>query len=185
MNPSINPHTAAPGAARPSKDAYWEKRKDSIYLYAAQAICRKYCPKPLSVIDVGSNRTPTLEWHRASAIRLVSVDLRRPYEAAGVESITSDFFAYDPGVPFDLVTCFQVLEHIPDPAPFARKLLEVGRSCIVSVPFKWEKGKCKYHIHDPVDAEQMLNWFGRKPKYQYIATELAKGPKGRRLIQVY
>ena len=182
MNPSTNPHAAAPAASRPSKDAYWEKRKDSIYLYAAQAICQKYCPKPLSVIDVGSNRTPTLEWHRATAIRLVSVDLRRPYEATGVESITSDFFAYDPGVPFDLVTCFQVLEHIPDPTPFARKLLEVGRTCIVSVPFKWEKGKCKGHIHDPVDAEKMLGWFGRKPKYQYIATELNKV---KRLIQVY
>jgi 2-polyprenyl-3-methyl-5-hydroxy-6-metoxy-1,4-benzoquinol methylase len=80
------------------------------------------------------------------------------------------------------VTCFQVLEHVPDPAAFARKLKELGRVLIVSVPYKWEKGKCKSHLHDPVDEAKMLAWFEREPDFSYIATELKKVT---RLIQVY
>jgi Methyltransferase domain len=164
------------------RDGYWRKRKDSIYLFAARAICGRYCANPKSVIDIGSNKTPTLEWHRKTASRLVSLDLRRPYVAKGVESLTCDFFEYRPGESFDLVTCFQVLEHVPDPAAFARKLTEIGKVVVVSVPYKWRKGKCKYHLHDPVDQAKMLAWFGRKPNYAYVARELNKVA---RLIHVY
>lgn len=173
---------APPAAKAKKKDPYWEKRKDSIYLFAARAICRKYCEAPRSVLDVGSNKTPTLEWHRASATRLVSVDLRRPYDGRGVEAVTADFLAYPVAERFDLVTCFQVLEHIPDPLPFARRLLEVGKVCVVSVPYKWKEGKCRFHIHDPVDAAKMLAWFGREPDDSYVARELHKVA---RLIHVY
>lgn len=164
------------------RDPYWERRKDSIYLFAARSICRRYCSNPTSVIDVGSNKTPTLEWHRDSARRLVSIDLGRPYAADGVESIKADFLSFEVDEPFDLVTCFQVLEHIPDAGPFARKLLSIGRTCIVSVPYKWKKGRCKHHVHDPVDAVKMLSWFGREPTYQYVAKELHGVC---RMIQVY
>jgi Methyltransferase domain len=164
------------------KDPYWEQRKDSIYLYVARAVCKQYGGKPKSVIDVGSNQTPTLEWHRATASRLVSLDLRRPYVADGVESMTRDFFGYLPDETFDLATCFQVLEHVPDPAAFADKLLQISKVTIVSVPYKWKRGKCKYHIHDPVDEDKMLEWFGKKPAYTYVARELTKVA---RMIHVY
>src|SRR5690554_3418764 len=61
------------------KLSYWEKRKDWVYLHVARIICARFAQGPGSVLDVGSNRTPTLEWHRPSATRLVSLDLRRPY----------------------------------------------------------------------------------------------------------
>jgi 2-polyprenyl-3-methyl-5-hydroxy-6-metoxy-1,4-benzoquinol methylase len=93
-----------------------------------------------------------------------------------------DFLAYQPNEQFDLVTCFQVMEHVPDAVSFARKILEIGQVAVVSVPYKWDKGKCKPHIHDPVDERKMLAWFGREPDFQYIATELHKV---RRLIHVY
>jgi hypothetical protein len=164
------------------KSTYWRERRNSIYLFAARQICRQQCGKTESVIDVGSNATPTLEWHRKTANRLVSLDLRRPYVADGVESIKSDFLEYEPESKYDLVTCFQVLEHVPDPEAFARKLTEIGRITVVSVPYKWAKGKCKYHIHDPVDERKMREWFGREPTFQYIATELNTVA---RLIHVY
>jgi hypothetical protein len=164
------------------KSSYWENRKDSIYLFAAREICRRYCPTPNAVIDVGSNQTPTLEWHRETAERLVSVDLRRPYVADHVESVVCDFLEYRTDQKFDLATCFQVLEHIGDPEPFAQKLLEIGNTVIVSVPYRWQKRKCKYHLHDPVDRKKMLTWFGREPRFTYVATELHKV---QRLIHVY
>jgi hypothetical protein len=173
--------TAVP-VERSDGGRYWRKRKDAIYLFAARLVCQRYCPGPKSVIDIGSNRTPILEWHRRSATRLVSLDLRRPYAAPGVESRTCDLFQYRPDGTFDLVTCFQVLEHVPDPVAFAGKLQELGRVIVVSVPYKWKKGKCKSHVHDPVDEAKMRSWFGREPEFSYVATELNKIA---RLIHVY
>lgn len=161
---------------------YWRKRKDAIYLFAARLICQRYCPKPESVIDVGSNRTPILEWHRETATRLVSLDLRRPYVAPGIESLSCDMLRYQADRDFDLVTCFQVLEHVPDPAAFARKLTELGRVTVVSVPYKWRAGKCKSHLHDPVDQAKMLEWFEYEPDFSYVARELNNVA---RLIHVY
>jgi hypothetical protein len=176
---------AGPARKRRGKSkrgAYWQKRKDSIYLFAAKQICLRQCGEPTSVIDVGSNATPTLEWHRSTATHLVSLDLRRPYAAEGVESLTCDFLQYEPDTSFDLVTCFQVLEHVPDPVPFARRLIQIGRVAVVSVPYKWKRGRCRYHVHDPVDERKMRKWFGRKPDFAYIATELNSVS---RLIHVY
>lgn len=161
---------------------YWEKRKDAIYLFVAREICKKYGGRPQTVLDVGSNGTPTLEWHRDYAKRLVSLDLRNPYQALGVESIQTNFFDYDPEEKFDLVTCFQVLEHIQNAIQFAQKLLSVSKILIVSVPYKWSEFACKYHIHDPVDNEKMLTWFNVKPAFSYVAKELSRH---ERLIHVY
>ena len=167
---------------RRRQGAYWQNRKDSIYIHAARQICATRCGQPRSVIDVGSNGTPTLEWHRATATRLVSVDLRRPYVAEGVESLKCDFLEYTADASFDLVTCFQVLEHVPDPASFARKLLQIGGTVVASVPYKWKKGRCRHHLHDPVNERKMRKWFGREPGFSYIATELNQVS---RLIHVY
>lgn len=162
--------------------SYWQRRRSLIYLFAAKQICTNRCGKPESVIDVGSNGTPTLEWHRKTATHLVSVDLRKPYVAEGVESVKCDFLKYQPNAKFDLVTCFQVLEHVPYPEAFSRKILDIGKIAVVSVPYKWQKGKCKYHLHDPVDEGKMRNWFGRAPDFSYVATELNTVS---RLIHVY
>jgi hypothetical protein len=161
---------------------YWEQRKDAIYLFAAKLICNKYGGDPASVVDVGSNGTPTLEWHRDTAVELVSVDLREPYRAAGVLSLKCDFLKYQPPAPFDLATCFQVLEHVRNPAAFARRLLAIARVVIVSVPYKWRKGLCKYHLQDPVDEAKMFDWFEQEPTFSYVARELNRRA---RLINVY
>lgn len=176
------PSALRPPAARAAGDKYWRDRKDSVYLHVARQICLKYGHQAKSVIDIGSNATPTLEWHRASADRLVSIDLRKPYAGEGVESLKLNFYDFEPAEPFDMATCFQVLEHVPDPHRFAQKILEVSRLAVVSVPYNWARGKCKWHPHDPVDEAKMLQWFGRPPLFRYIAKEL-NGV--RRLIVVY
>jgi hypothetical protein len=174
---------AAKAAGLHLKKSYWEGRKDSVYLKAARDICARHLKKHDAVLDVGSNRTPTITWHRKKARRLVSVDLRNPYRGKDVESIAGDFFDYPSEPGFELVTCFQVLEHVPDAHAFAQKLLATGRTCIVSVPYKWPKGKCKWHIHDPVDQVKMLGWFGKAPLEIFIARE--ETADSDRLICVY
>jgi 2-polyprenyl-3-methyl-5-hydroxy-6-metoxy-1,4-benzoquinol methylase len=161
---------------------YWEQRKDAIYIYITKQICRKSCFNPISVIDIGSNSTPTLEWHRKNGVRLVSLDLENPYISEGVESIRADFIDYILDQRFDLLTCLQVLEHVEEPEKFAQKLLNSGKVLVVSVPYKWSKGACVYHIHDPVDEKKMFDWFGKPAVFSYIAKELSGV---ERLIQVY
>jgi glycosyltransferase involved in cell wall biosynthesis len=166
---------------------YWQNRKNSIYLAIARDICMEYGHSAKTVLDVGSNGTPTLEWYRNRASHLVSLDLRNPYVAEGVESLKANFLNYQPTQKFDLVTCFQVLEHVRDAKAFAKKLLAVGSTVVVSVPYRWPAGSCNGHIHDPVDEEKMRKWFEQEPVFSRIATE--PGSKGRigkrRLIQIY
>ena len=178
----MNTIVQAATAAQATGDKYWIGRRDSVYLHVAQQICLKYGSKAKSVIDIGSNATPTLEWHRAKAPRLVSIDLRKPYEGEGVESLKLDFHDFEAESRFDLATCFQVLEHLDDPRSFAQKIIEVTWLSVVSVPYKWPRGKCKYHRQDPVDEEKMLQWFGKRPLFRYVAKEL-NGQK--RMIDVY
>ncbi len=175
-------HASASEKPSPRVTAYWERRKDSIYLHAVEMICRRYAGDAQSVIDVGSNGTPTLEWHRRPGVELVSLDFRRPYIAPGVTSVTTDFLKYNVEKQFDLATCFQVLEHVPDVVQFAQKLLSIARTVIVSVPYKWKQGSCKHHVHDPVDEVKMAEWFNKEPRFSYIAHELNKVV---RLVHVY
>lgn len=166
------------------KLSYWERRKNSVYIHAAQAVCRRFGNSPRSVLDVGSNGTPTLEWHRQSAERLLSLDMNKPYRAEGVESVRTDFLKFESDTKFDLVTCFQVLEHVPNPKAFAQKLLSMGDVVVASVPYKWPEGRCALHLHDPVDRKKMHAWFDREPNYSYVSKEIERNSL-ERLIHVY
>jgi len=167
---------------KPAQNAYWEKRKDVLYYQVARVLTSHLSKRAKSIIDVGSAGCPYLDWFNHIPNR-TSIDLKRPYEAKGVKSITSDFLTWEPDRTYDIVTCFQVLEHVPDAEAFAQKLLKLGKVVVVSVPYKWPKGKTKSHIHDPVDEEKMLSWFHRKPNFEYICREVI-APVDR-LIQVY
>ena len=79
----------------------------------------------------------------------------------------------------------QVLEHVPEPEPFARRLLEIGDLLLVSVPYKWPKGSVKSHIHDPVDLGAVTRWFGRAPNYNLIVQEPFIDRKGGRLFAIF
>ena len=157
---------------QPDGDAagsYWSRRADSLYLQYVFFLARVVGRDARSVIDVGSNGCPYLEWLDWIP-RKVSVDLTRPYRAPGVESLTGDFLALDIAERFDLGLCLQVLEHIPDVSAFARKLLATTPHLIVSVPYRWEKGPDD-HLHDPVDLAKLSGWFGRKPNYRIVVRE--------------
>lgn len=92
--------------------------------------------------------------------------------AGGIEAIRQDFFAYEPKQEFDIVCCFQVLEHIQDVESFCQKLLRLSRNLvIVSVPYMWEKGWCKSHVQDPINYDKLVSWFGYEPAFCNIVDE--------------
>jgi SAM-dependent methyltransferase len=157
-----------PDAAQ-DRRAYWERRADSLYLQYVFFLARVVGRDAGSVIDVGSNGCPYIEWLDWIP-RKLSVDLEMPYSSATVEGRTGDFLALDIGESFDLGLCLQVLEHVPEVAAFARKLLATTPHLIVSVPYRWEPGQTE-HVHDPVDEEKLAGWFGRAPNYRVIVRE--------------
>jgi len=171
-------------APRPERrQADWEAHYNSlVYYHVVRVLVGHIGARAKSLIDVGSAGYPYLDWFPHVG-RRVSLDLKQPFVAPGIESITTDFLKFETDEVFDIATCFQVMEHVRDPKGFAQKLLKLGKTVVVSVPYKWEKGWAKTHIQDPVDEEKLLSWFGRKPNFEYICREIRINRP--RIIQVY
>lgn len=73
----------------------------------------------------------------------------------GITTVEADFYTYK-GSGFDLVICNQVLEHVPDPGSFAKKLLRTGSVVVASVPYDWKK--VKGHLHQHIKERDLLKW---------------------------
>ncbi len=162
--------------------SYWEGRRNVLYYQVVRVLTEGLGKKAKSIIDVGSGGCPYLDWFPKIAHR-TSLDIAVPHVAEGVTSVKADFLAWTPDRRYDIVLCLQVLEHIPDAGAFARKLLDIGAVVVASVPYKWPHGKTASHVHDPVDEEKMLAWFGRAPNFSYVCREVVAPVE--RLICVY
>ena len=163
-----------------SKPGYWESRRDYAYYKEVVRFARLYVPKGRSVIDVGAGQTQVLrelDWFD----RRVSLDVTYRPSQRGIERIEADFMEYRANETFDLVLCLQVLEHLDAPGPFARKLLSLGRTTIISVPYRWPAGDYPPHVQDPVDEVKLEAWTCRKPTAMSIVADHGS----ERLIAVY
>ncbi|PSO53322.1 MAG: hypothetical protein BRC35_16430 [Cyanobacteria bacterium QH_10_48_56] len=136
---------------------YWEKRKNLRYYQEALRLAKKYAPDAETAIDVGSHNSQLLaqvDWIPS----ITAIDIKRVPEIPKATNIQGDFMQFVPDSRFDLVFCLQLLEHLEYPAPFAQKLLDTGKTIVISVPYKWHEESCEYHIQDPVDENKLLSW---------------------------
>ena len=164
---------------------YWERRTHLMYYQYVDFMVRALAKDAKSLIDVGSADAQYIENFDWIAQRN-TLDLRNAYSSETVESIEMDFFDFEPEEKYDFATCLQVLEHIPDAKSFARKLFEIADRVLISVPYYWEKGRTKSHVHDPVDMDKLLDWTGREPDYYIVVKEpLLNHHYNRRLISYY
>jgi SAM-dependent methyltransferase len=164
--------------------AYWRKRSDMLYYQYFSYIIRCIGAQAGSLVDVGSGNAPYLEWFDWIP-RRVSVDLKVPYRSESVEGVTGDIRDLRFDETFDICTCMQVLEHVPEPEPFARRLMELGSLVLISVPYKWPKGANKDHVNDPVGLESVVAWFGRQPNYHLVVREPFVRKKGARMFAIF
>jgi len=175
-------------------EAYFEKRRHYPYYKYVRTLLGILSCNAKSVCDVGSNGTDMISWLPCQ--EKVSIDLCNPLYADGVQSIKADFLDYDFSRKFDIVTCFQVMEHIADEQihDFANKLVAITEHLlIVSVPYKWAKGFCKYHKQDPVDESKLAEWFANssatlKPVFSrviYNSKKFRNGENIGRLVVVF
>jgi hypothetical protein len=163
-------------------DQYWPDRSDSLYFQYVDFLVRVIGRDAHSILDVGSNACPYLEWFNWIPDKC-SIDIQSPYYSWRVHGKKIDFLKYTNNREFDLCLCLQVLEHIDDARSFAQKLLKVGPHVIVTVAYRWPAGTDDRHVQDPVDEEKLITWFGRSPNYQIIVTEPVT--EKRRLICYY
>ncbi len=161
----------------PLNNDYGYKNKRSEYRYYKYirnllAILSINCD---SILDVGSRGMDYISFLPIK--EKASIDLEIPLEKDGIESIKGDFLKYEFKKSYDIVCCFQVLEHIEDENvyAFAKRLIEVGKIVVVSVPYMWDKGICKWHCQDPVSIDKLISWFGRPPVFvQNIYDDLGR-----------
>jgi hypothetical protein len=147
-------------------EAYYRQRKAMNYYQAVLTILQALPYR--SILDVGARRSPILEALPNSKER-VSLDKLSVHAPAGIRHIVADFFQWVPDQLYDCVLCLQVLEHLDAPAPFLQKLFATGRHIIISVPYRWKKGFCKYHVQDPVTLSKVVGWAGgRRPVAHWI-----------------
>lgn len=163
---------------------YWSKRSDLLYYQYVRYMVRCVGAEAASLVDVGTHQSPYLEWFDWIPEK-VSVDLHKPYRSATVRGVEGNIHSLTFPERFDLCTCLQVLEHVPEPEPFARRLLEMCRLLMVSVPWKWPAGRLKTHVNDPVDLDKLAAWFGRGPNYRIVVREPFVRRTGARLIALY
>ncbi|MBR1732985.1 MAG: hypothetical protein IJ729_04510 [Alloprevotella sp.] len=125
-----------------------------------------------TILDVGSRGVDMMTFLPCK--KKISIDLEIPLQAEGVEGIAGDYLTHRfEGL--DIITCFQVLEHLDDEtvALFAKKLQEEARIAIVTVPYMWRQGqdpKIK-HVQDPVSVDKLIGWFGKNPVHLHLIME--------------
>lgn len=159
---------------------YWQSRRDFRYYREVVRLAKEHAPAEGSALDVGAREAELLQWLDWFE-RRVALDVDPIPARPGVETVTADFGEFEPDACFDLVLCLQVLEHLQEPESFARKLLETGRTVIVSVPHRWPGWVTDEHLHDPVDEAKLRRWTGRDP----IETSIVEDLGMERLICVY
>jgi hypothetical protein len=110
---------------------------------------------------------------------------------SGIESIVADFMEFKvEDYSYDLLICSQVVEHVPDPSAFVKKLIRTAKTSIISVPFEWpDCGKQCNHKTDEISYEMLLKWSEpHVPIFSSIVKEKKEGSSreaSRRIIVVF
>lgn len=143
--------------------SYWSEREGEEYYAVVRRLLDAVGPQT-SILDVGCCDTPVVTWGQFS--RRYTVDPGNRPPLIGVWQIIGfwpDCQVWLP-LPVSVVCCLQVLEHVADPAAFARELFAAASvAVVVSVPWGWPAGMTPEHLHDPVGAEKLYGWTGRRP----------------------
>lgn len=172
--------------ANTSKNAkYYDDRKDFLYYKKCIDILQELSSYNKSIIDVGGWKGDFIKNLHFFNDRTVTDLHKKPSNfPSNVKFISGDFTKINFNRKYDIVTCMQVLEHIPHNKihQFTQKLFNLGKTVIISIPYKWDKNFCKYHIHDPVDEYKLYKWTKKVPSKLYLVRE---NNKTERLIAIY
>ncbi len=160
----------------------------------------KYGANAKSIIEVGCASDPFLrhlEWiDQRTCVAPYFVEYEKESgkyigldSTTEIKKVTADFMDYQ--LPndekFDLLLCNQVLEHVPDPASFMKKLVASAKTSIISVPYNWSHcGKTCNHKTNYITIEKLKKWSApHVPIYHKIVKEEGNGRGRKRVIVVF
>ncbi len=166
---SDDPPVVDAGIRLQKKMGYWESRRHMLYYKAVFQYVSVVGYDAKSLIDVGAASSEYVQWMSWIPERSI-LDFKIPRKPEGITAIETDFFDFNPPQTYDVAMCCQVLEHVPDPAPFCEKLKSIAKHLVISVPHKW-LGNAPGHIHDPVDEEKLAGWMKLRPNNSQVVQE--------------
>lgn len=158
---------------------YWKPRRNFKYYKAVTSFVQGK-----TILDVGGGVLLGCQFlSQFPNYDRTSIELPRKSEhnIPNVRVIQEDFLTWEIDKQYDTVLCLQVLEHVENPKKFAEKLFLCGDNIIISVPYLWRKGRCKDHLHDPVDEAKLRSWTGKEPMKQVIVED----NKMKRLVAIW
>lgn len=185
-------------------DDYWETRGKANTVQHRWKVAAEIIPSGATVLDVGCGSGQFLEYLREQkpGVKGTGCDLSevaaQKTRDRGFDAYASDLGAEDLTGVFDYVTCFEVVEHIPNAEDaFVRLLAATGGQLIVSVPNlayidyrlrlalfgRFPVTHCVYHMKEhvrhwtPKDFEEWVTKYGGKivathPQYLYEGSRM-------------
>ncbi len=144
---------------------YINCRRNFVYYKLLRKILKIVSNKDFSILDIGSFKVDLIS--DLNFKERVSVSLEEPINNKFVKGYTMDFMDFKSDTKFDVVTAFQVIEHVINAKEFTQKIFNSGNIIIISLPYKWASYTTSQHVHDPIDEEKLYSWTGKKPVFTY------------------
>lgn len=119
-----------------------------------------------SILDVGCKSLDFVDMVGDQYTRKLQIDHYKPttiIDPLGqhFRQLSCGQFIWDDFVPFDVVVCMEVLEHVePNKRrKFAEKLLSVAsKYLLISIPYNWKKDN-EVHPHTGYNESNIMEWF--------------------------
>ena len=174
-------------------------------------LIRRYLSTASSILDVGSAQPPFLSQFGFVPNRTILAPFFRDYSQSmsksanrknrynynsnhersyvappGIATIKADFATWQPPANlaetrYDVAISMQTLEHVTQPAAFLRKLRQISKHTIITLPYRWND-TAETHVWHNVDEHQVAGWNeqGSPPVANLVLTSGLK-----RLVQMY
>lgn len=163
------------------RDSYWEERKYLSYYQEVNRLLNEFGPGN-SILDIGSGGTPVATWGDFTDRHQCDKSNCKVYN--GVKFHKCDWMDMKVEKKFDVITCLQVMEHLPNyeyVKEFSKKIVSNCRYAIFSVPINWGADVCKHHPLDPISFNDLSKFdYGK----EWISYRLCKDKMKRAVWQV-